>query len=431
MCLIKENIIRVTIPKLRTLFLTRNLPYPTIGGVTLRNWQNINIMMKFGEVAIFAVCQWNFQDISIPGVTLVEHCNVGNLRSSREKIERRLWWLRLDGHPDTDYEYANAAAKELEKTLETFQPDIVIIEEAWLYRYLPVLKRYKCQIIFDNHNIEAALFLEKKPLGIDFKSQLKAQLQVTRLKHIEGELIHKANQAWVCSEEDAAILQQYYGKGSHTHVIPNAVNIAYYQNVRSQECSLPPELESNGQNILFLGQLSYIPNIAAVDLLIEQIYPQLKAIYPNCRLILAGRNPTKKMQAAGQEYPGIIVTGRIPDVRPYLAAASVLVVPLLQGGGTRLKILEAFAAGCPVISTAKGAEGLQVRDGEHLLIRNNVADIVAAICQLWSDPLLSTKLSNSAYQLVKTEYSWEAVEVRIKSSIRDLVGAEELNKQIR
>jgi glycosyltransferase involved in cell wall biosynthesis len=391
-----------------------------MGGGTLRNWQNINIMMKFGEVAVFAVCQWTEKNISLPGVTLVEHCNVANLRSTREKIERRLWWLRLDGHPDTDYEYAKAAAQKLEKTLETFQPDIVVIAEAWLYRYIPVVKRYKCKIIFDNHNIEAVLFLEKKPLGIDFKSKLKAQLQLTRLKHLEGELIHKANQAWVCSQEDAAILQQYYGKVAHTHVIPNAVNIDYYQNVRSQKCNLPPELKSEQQNILFLGQLSYLPNIVAVDLLIEQIYPQLKAIYPNCRLILAGRNPTQKMQAAGQEDPGIIVTGRIPDVRPYLAAASVLVVPLLQGGGTRLKILEAFAAGCPVISTAKGAEGLEVRDGVHLLIRNNVADIVSGICQLWLDPLLATKLINSAYQIVKTEYSWEAVEVRIKTGIRKL-----------
>lgn len=97
-----------------------------------------------------------------------------------------------------------------------------------------------------------------------------------------------------------------------------------------------------------------------------------------------------------------------------------MAVPLGHGGGTRLKILEAFAAGCPVVSTAKGAEELKVKDGEHLLIGDEIEAMVEGVCQLWSDPSLGQKLANSAYELVRAEYSWEAVGRKVESAVREL-----------
>ena len=133
-----------------------------------------------------------------------------------------------------------------------------------------------------------------------------------------------------------------------------------------------------------------------------------------------GGKPTQWMLEAGKRDSGIIVTGKVADVRPYLAAASVMAVPLRQGRGTRLKILEAFAAGCPVVSTTKGAEGLKVKDGEHLLIGDEIETIVEGVCQLWSNPSLGQKVANSAYELVRKEYSCEAVGRRVESVIREL-----------
>ncbi|MGH8002274.1 MAG: glycosyltransferase family 4 protein, partial [Brasilonema sp.] len=133
-----------------------------------------------------------------------------------------------------------------------------------------------------------------------------------------------------------------------------------------------------------------------------------------------GTGPTQFMLEAAQQQPGIIVTGRVPDMRPYLADASVIVVPLLQGGGTRFKILEAFAAGCPVVSTAKGAEGLKVVDGEHLLIRNEVTELVEGVSQIWSEPSLGKRLAGSAYELVKAEYDWERVGCNVEEALQEL-----------
>lgn len=410
----------MTISQIRTLFITKEVPYPPVGGLSLRTWQNINIMIKFGPVGVFSASNWSPTNTSLPGVTLWKHANVASQRSNWENLENRLWWLSPRRHPDADWAYAKTAAQELDATLTEFQPDVVIIEEVWLYPYLSVVESHKCQIIFDNPNVEASLWQQRHHAVQGLKPKFKAKIQLNHLKSIESDFSRKANQVWVCSENDVSLIKEFYKKVSPIYVVPNGINVAHYESVRSHEYSPKIRLENTSQNLLFLGQLSYSPNTVAAELLINQIYPRLKELYPDSRLLLVGRSPTPFMLAAAEREPGIIVTGSVPDVRPYLAAANVMVVPLLQGGGTRLKIVEAFAAGCPVVSTAKGAEGINAKDGEHLLIRNEVEELVEGVCQLFCDPSLGEKLANSAYELVQAEYSWEAVARKVEQAIKEI-----------
>lgn len=398
---------------LRTLFITKEVPYPVRGGGSLRNWQNMNAMMDYGPVALFSATNWSPKRSQLPGVAIWQHCNVEEQRSDWEQWQRRLWWLLPRREPDADWAYSQEAARILEELLAEFKPDLVIFVEVWLHRYLPVVKRHPCRIIFDNHNVEGHLFGQRDLSGESWRSRLKAKIKLAHLQEIEGDLARQADQVWVCSEGDGQLLQQAYGQEIPCYVVPNGVNAADYDEVRLGQCPPPSGLEKGDRNLLFLGQMSYPPNTLAANLLIDEIYPQLKERYPDCRLLLVGRVPTAKMQAAADRDPDIIVTGSVPKVQPYLAAASVMAVPLRQGSGTRLKILEAFAAGCPVVSTAKGAEGLKVRDGEHLLIRDRVAGMVAAISQLWDNPVEQARLAQAAYELLQSEYSWPAVSQQI------------------
>jgi glycosyltransferase involved in cell wall biosynthesis len=402
---------------LRTLFITKEVPYPLRGGGSLRNWQNMNAMMAYGPVALFSATNWSPKRSQLPGIAIWRHCNVEEQRSGWEQWQRRLWWLLPRREPDADWAYSQEAARALDKLLAEFKPDLVIFVEVWLYRYLPVVKRHPCRIIFDNHNVEGHLFGQRDLSGESWRSRLKARIKLAHLQEIEGDLARQADQVWVCSEEDGQLLQQAYGQEIPCYVVPNGVNTANYDEVRWGQCLPPSGLEKSDRNLLFLGQMSYPPNTLAANLLIDEIYPQLKERYPDCRLLLVGRVPTAKMQAAAEGDPDIIVTGSVPKVQPYLAAASVMAVPLRQGSGTRLKILEAFAAGCPVVSTAKGAEGLKVRDGEHLLIRDRVAGMVAAISQLWDNPSEQARLAQAAYELLQSEYSWPAVSQQIGRTI--------------
>ncbi len=400
---------------IRTLFITREIPYPPMNGYLLRNWQNINIMMNFGEVGVFATfnSKQNPGD-SLPGVTLWHPCRITKPSSFGETLKRWGWRVRPVGDLSVYNLYSQSAAEQLEEVIKKFQPNLVVFEEIWMYGYLPILKKYELPIIFDNHNVEA---LTHKEANQSLISQIKAKLRFFQIKSLEREFIRRAKQVWVCSQEDSNLLQQVYGKVSDIRVVPNSLNVANYDSVRLGKCNPPNGLEAKEQNFTFMGNFAYPPNREAAELLINQIYPQLSKVYPNCRLLLVGQNPTPLMREVAKTNPGIIVTGRVPEVLPYLAATSVVVVPLLQGGGTRLKILEAFSAGCPVVSTTKGAEGLKAKDGEHLLIRDKMDEIVAGVSQIWSEPSLGEKLAKSAYELVKNEYSWEAVSRQVEPAL--------------
>jgi glycosyltransferase involved in cell wall biosynthesis len=405
---------------IRTLFISRDPPYPPISGTSLRIWQNVNIMRRYGPVAFFTSCRWEPTNTSLPKIDVWRHYNVDRPRSWSEQLERKIWWLRPFGHPTVDWVYANIGARQLDELLAEFKPDLTIFEEVWMHRYLSVVQRYPCRTILLEHNIEASIFEAKYASDKSLKAKLKKRVEFPKVKSIESNFVRQVDRVWVCSDRDAQLLNQLYGQTSPVQVIPNGVDIAYYQDVYSGQCDLPNGLEEKHRNILFLGQLSYAPNTEAVELLINAIYPRLRETYPECRLLLVGARPTESMLAAARREPGIVVTDQVPDVRPYLAAASLMVVPLNKGGGTRLKILEAFAAGCPVVSTTKGAEGLSAKDGEHLLIRNSIDEIVAGISQLLSDRSVGETLARSAYEFVKAQYSWEAINQRVEASIQEL-----------
>jgi glycosyltransferase involved in cell wall biosynthesis len=386
-------------------------------------------MMKFGSVGVFSLL-WNQKPNcqTIPGVDLWHHYNFAEAqRSLWEKSQLQFWWLHPRGFRPGIRRYTKVAAQQLKEVLTAFQPDLVIAE-CFAERYVPLVKDYGCRLILDEHNVVATWLeehystyysIENRKLTINKKIELS--LEFSRAKLIERNLVRQANQVWMCSDDDDKLLQELYGKVSHTRVVPNGIDVAHYECVRLGECTLPEGLEDKQRNLLYLGLFSYSPNTVAAELLIDQIYPRLRQVYPDCRLLLVGRNPTQRMKEAAKRDSGIIVTGEVADVRPYLAAASVMAVPLRHGGGTRLKILEAFAAGCPVVSTTKGFEGLKAKDGEHLLIRDEIEAIVEGVCQLWSDPSLGQKLANSAYELVRAEYSWEAVGRRVESAVRELL----------
>ncbi len=406
---------------MRTLFLVRFPPYPPTGGAPLRNWQNMNMLMDLGPVAVFSISKSLEEDsFDIPGIEVWIHHKL-----SKQVVEKSLWmkvkgWINPWSYALTDGLYSNLASQELAKIMTTFQPNLVIFEEPWLYRYLPTVNKFHCQVILDAHNVEADLFLAKQDQAKGLGSRLKQKIRAHKVRAIESELIRKSNQTWVCSISDAHLLQTLHGKYSGIKVIPNGLQPEYYDDIHNGETPIPPELNTNNLIFLFVGRFSYPPNEVAALFLINKIFPVIKQHYPASSLILAGGSPTQAMLQASNDDADILITGFVEDMRPYLAASTMVLVPLQEGGGTRLKILEAFASKRPVISTPKGAEGLNAKDGLHLLIRNNVDDIVAGIDEILSNPELQLTLTKNAYELLKNQYSWDANKRVVKQHLQEL-----------
>lgn len=400
----------------RTLFLVQMQPYPLSGGVSLRNWQNINLLAQHGSVAIFSLYKGTPNPASLPLAAHWYHYDLSKpSRPLREKVQRRLWRLRPTGHARADWVYTQDAAHQLRHRIATYNPTLIVIEEIWLYRYLPILQQAKCPLILDNHNVEGD---DSRYQGVDYMNRQT----LANVRRIEEKFIRGVDQVWMCSQEDVRRLHTLYPMGkTPAYVIPNGVNPDYYEGVRSQlRTKLHKDTLKDTVTVIYLGRFSYHPNAEAASILLNHIYPSLKKTIDSCQLLLVGCDPTEEMLAAAQIDPHIIVTGQVEDVRPYLANAVVMVVPLKKGSGTRLKLLEAFAAKCPVISTAKGAEGLEVEDEKHLLLRESPAAMVGAIQRLWQQPQTAQALSEQAYQRFLERYAWSAISGQIQHSLVQL-----------
>ncbi len=418
---------------IRTLFITRSVPYPPIGGAPLRNWQNMSIMMKLGCVSVFSIldCEPTLNPAYLPGIDMWSVHYTGVKPNSfwenmKHKLRHQLWrW----GYAHTSKYYKESAAQDLERILAEFKPQIVVFEELYSYPYLAIVKRHSCHIVFDDHNAETSLYNEMCKTKLleapGIRAKIKMSIKLASIAITERNFARQANQVWVCSERDAKLLNALCRQPLNTQVVPNGVDTNYYDSVRS-EFQIPSETESKALEplpltLIFTATFDYQPNKLAANLLLEQIYPQLRQVYPTCRLLLVGLGPTKNMQKAAEKDPQIVVTGKVPDIRPYLLASSIVIVPLLHGGGTRLKILEAFAAGRPVVTTSKGAEGLRVKNGEHLLINDTTDALVEGVRKLWSDASLRQHLVQNAYELVQTQYSWETVGQNVKTAISKIL----------
>jgi glycosyltransferase involved in cell wall biosynthesis len=209
------------------------------------------------------------------------------------------------------------------------------------------------------------------------------------------------------SEEDAERLR-YEFSARRVTVVENGVDVHHFTPT-AEDVAGPPQ-------ILFLGSLDWRPNLDAVALLLDRIFPSVHSALPEARLAIVGRNPPEWLRRRGETSPGVSVHANVADVRPFLARSSVLAVPLRIGGGSRLKILEALASGVPVVSSAVGAEGLRLRAGEHLDVVASEAEMPEALLRVLRDPTAAHARCRRGRQVVLDEYGWDGLARKLEQA---------------
>jgi len=160
-------------------------------------------------------------------------------------------------------------------------------------------------------------------------------------------------------------------------------------------------------NMVFTGSMDWIPNEDAVRFCVQEILPRIRQAVPDATLTVVGRNPAPSVSALAAQQPGVRVTGRVDDVRPYMERAALYLVPIRIGGGTRLKIFEAMAMGLPVVSTRVGAEGLPVVDGQDIVLADSPVQFADAAIQLLTDPKRAHALGAAASRMVRERAGWD------------------------
>jgi glycosyltransferase involved in cell wall biosynthesis len=175
------------------------------------------------------------------------------------------------------------------------------------------------------------------------------------------------------------------------------------------------QAQRNPYAILFLGNLSWRPNLDAVQSLLNYIFPAVKKEEPKAELWLVGSEPPSWLFRQAQEQPGVTVHGNVPDVRPFLGQCGVMAVPLRIGGGSRLKILEALACGTPVVSTKIGAEGLCLQAGKHYLEVDHIDQMAPALLSCLRNPAPGLALAEQGREVTLKHYDWDILAARLEA----------------
>lgn len=380
------------------LVLAPETPYPLAGGGALRTASLLHYLALSHDVDLVVFRQPGAADpaASLPA-SLVRRVAVIDLPPNGRGLAARAFRnaTRLVRQAPPLLDRFSGFGSSIAGHLEGRRYDIGVVEHFWCAPYWRELAPLCGRTVLDLHNIESELHntcagSERGPAGFAHSVFRQVTLDLERAWLPRYSLILAA------SESDAA----------RARAIAPAARVAVYPNAIPATPQPPGAAASEPHTVAFSGNFEYHPNRAAVRFFRREVWPRLRDRWPGLVWRLIGKNPEAVKEFTFGD-PRIQVTGAVDDAVRELARAHIAVAPLLSGSGTRLKIIEAWAAGLPVVSTSLGAEGLPARDGDTLLLADKAPDFAAAVSRLLASPALCQALGARGRMLVEQQFTWE------------------------
>jgi glycosyltransferase involved in cell wall biosynthesis len=305
--------------------------------------------------------------------------------------------------------YQNARFQsEFERLVQQNNYDVVQVEfsQMGIYRLPRVSPRQGIrspQFVLDEHNIEYEIVKRTAESEGSFARRTYSSLNWRKVKREELDAWHRFDGVALTSARDELMLKNE-SPTTRTIVIPNAVDLDAF---RPNQTTIEPK------TLLFLGALDYHPNIDGMAFFLDEIWPKVVKSAPDAKLIVVGRNAPASLLA--RKNDSIDFTGYVDDPRVYLDRAAAVIVPLRIGGGTRFKIVEAMAKGKAIVSTRIGAEGLDTKHEQHLLLADDPVSFADSVCRVINDDALAARLGQSARDFAEARYGWNAAVAKLEA----------------
>lgn len=374
--------------KKKILALSPRPAHPPNTGAKLREFHLLRQLSRWAEVTLLALHPDG-------GPLELDFCTVECFARPRGYTPGKVLRGLFGGQALSILNYrSEPMAQRLAALLQGGEFDAVLLEALHMAAYRPELDRYAASLprVWDWHNIESELMERYASSAPTPAHALYARMTAGRLRRLELEILRRQDIHLVCSGRER---QQLLGwvPGASVAVIPNGVDC------RAFAVPQPPP----GAPFLFVGSLDYHANVEGLRFFTSRVWPELRLKLPQAQLSIVGSRPGTEVLAMGQ-IPGIEVVGPVPRVEPYYEQAQAAIVPLFTGGGTRLKILEAFAARVPVVSTALGMEGIEATPGKHFLLAESPAQWVDALAAVAAQ---GGELATQGRELAERVYDWD------------------------
>ena len=302
-------------------------------------------------------------------------------------------------------------AARIGKLLAKQSYDVVVCDFVVAAGALP--KRVACPTVIFTHNVEAKIWRQHFEMSRAPLWKLISWGEYHKMLCFEKHSLERSHHVLTVSEVDKDFFSRFIDHSRMT-VISTGVDTEYFQ---------PDASKEQPGSLVFTGSMDWMPNEEGVMYFLRSILPRIRQEIPEVRFSIVGRRPSDKLRAVGSE-PGIQVTGRVEDIRPYVYEGAVYVVPLRIGSGTRLKIFEAMAMGKAIVSTSRGAEGLPISDGHNIFIADTPEEFARKVVLLLRSPAERSRLGAAARKLVEARYSWASVAAEFEAVLQHLVTQE-------
>jgi len=404
----------------RILFLSQLLPFPLNTGPKVRSYYVLRHLTQKHQVTLLAFSRPDDPPEAVQH--LREFCDEVHLVMMHRSLGRNIFALIASLLASESFtirrDHKSEMVQAVERLLKNGQYDAVHADQLWMAQYALRARGVAngIKLVLDEHNAcfqvtRRLVARERNPL-----LRLLFNLEWRRLRAYEAQACASFDHVVTVTEEDRSILQGLiHWSRENTKQLevnttnPNFVTIPICIDTRS---TTPVQPIPGTMDVLHLGTMFWLPNIEGVLWFASQVWPQVVAQIPQATFTIAGKNPPAEIRALskGQKgMPSIQVTGYVPDPQPYLERAGVFIVPLLSGGGMRVKIVDGWRWGLPIISTCIGAEGIEYRNGENILIADDPAEFAQAVVQVLSDPLLAQRLRVNGRCWVDDKYDWRSI----------------------
>lgn len=396
---------------MKILYLAHRLPYPPNKGEKIRTFHQIQQLAKRHTIHL---CSFVDDPDDLPYVPVLrKYCASVEVvyRSNAPTLVRAAAAL-LNRIPfSVSFFYRKAFANKLKKKLATEHFDCVFVSSSSMAQYSCFALDLPKIIDFIDVDCEKWRLYAKHhsfPLAMIYR------LEAERLARYEEQAAHSFDHCILISEEERRLFQERVN-GRPVSVISNGVDLEYFSP------SVSDYLHVSEPAIVFTGVMDYFPNVDAVQYFCREVFPLVRQSVPEARFYIVGRNPTREVKAL-QRYPSVIVTGTVPDIRPYLARATVSVAPLRIARGIQNKVLEAMAMGVPIVGTAESFKGIAATESDGIRIARDprsFADYVLGFLQ--SEATFRCQISRQTRCYIERHHRWDHQGAQLERLLKEVV----------
>ncbi|MEJ2706545.1 MAG: glycosyltransferase family 4 protein [Anaerolineales bacterium] len=402
------------------LFLTQILPYPPDAGPRVKTWHVLQYLAGQGhQVTLLSFVRP--EEEQYVGV-LREICHaVYTVPIRRSRVADLYYWLRSNwtGRPFLiERDDLVAMRDQVKQIVESNDIDVIHADQLGMAQYaFP----YRGQgngakrapvVIFDAHNAVWKI-VERMQENAPWFLQFPASLEAKRIKAYEGQVVRTFDHTLAVTDPDRQALAEAvaaYERAGVSNGVERELPITIVPIAVDTQKLQPIEREAGSKNILTLGTLHYLPNADGIRWFVQEVFPLIIESEPEANLTIIGKNPPADFLRMAEQFPQQInVTGYVPDLDPYMQKAALMVVAVRAGGGMRVRILEAFARGMPVVTTTVGLEGIDGRPGEDVLVADTPEAFSRQVLQLLENLDLQASLAENGRRLAEQKYDWHVI----------------------